>query len=299
MAWRNLVLEAEARQAELFSDWLMELGALSVSVEDRDAGTSAEQAVFAEPGEHAPGWWAANRVVALLPEDADVESLVNAVAARQQGLRPQYRVETVEEQDWVRLTQSQFDPIQVSPRLWITPTWHTPPTDDAINITLDPGLAFGTGSHPTTWLCLQWLDQVVTPGSSVLDYGCGSGILAIAAKKLGASLTHGVDIDPQAISASRANAEQNGVDVSFALSDHATLGVYDVVVANILANPLRLLAPLLAGVTRPGGHLALAGLLDAQAEELCAIYAPWYTMRNDATRDGWTRLTGVRNAKPV
>lgn len=299
MSWNNLILEAESDQAERFSDWLMELGALSVSVEDRDAGTDRERAIFAEPGEEAPLWWASSCVVALLPEDADPLTFVAELAARQDGVEPRYRVEAVEEQDWVHLTQSQFDPIQVSNRLWITPSWHEPPAVGAVNIVLDPGLAFGTGSHPTTWMCLQWLDQVVAGGERVLDYGCGSGILAIAALRLGAGEAIGVDIDPQAMLASASNAEQNGVTATFVLPDACPDEQYDIVAANILANPLRMLAPLLARHTRTGGRLVLAGLLEEQADELMEIYSRWFTMSHDASREGWARLTGVRNAEPA
>lgn len=299
MSWNNLILEAHAEDAERYSDWLMELGALSVSVEDRDAGTEHEQAIFAEPGEDAKGWWASNRVVALLPEDSDPLAFIADITQRQQGVVPRFVVETVEEQDWVQLTQSQFDPIRVSERLWITPSWHQPPAENAVNIVLDPGLAFGTGSHPTTWMCLQWLDSIIQGGESVLDYGCGSGILAIAALKLGAASAVGVDIDSQAMTASRANAEQNGVVAEFFLPDAAPHARYDVVLANILANPLRMLAPLLAGQVRPGGRLVLAGLLEEQAEELMAIYRRWFDIQHCASREGWARLSGVRNDQPA
>lgn len=295
MSWFNLILDATAEDAERYSDWLMELGALSVSVEDRDAGTEQERPIFAEPGEENKGWWASNRVVALLPENSDPKAFVAQIALRQDGVEPRYAVENVENQDWVRLTQSQFDPIRVSERLWITPSWHEPPAEDAVNIVLDPGLAFGTGSHPTTWMCLQWLDDIVRGGETVLDYGCGSGILAIAALKLGARSAVGVDIDPQAMTASQANAEQNAVSADFYLPADCPDRTFDIVAANILANPLRMLAPLLAHHTRPGGRLVLAGLLDEQAEELIEIYSPWFEMRHDASREGWARLSGIRN----
>lgn len=295
MSWNNLILDAHAENAERYSDWLMELGALSVSVEDRDAGTEYEQAIFAEPGEENKGWWASNRVVALLPQGSDPQTFVTEISARQDGVVPRYQIEVVEEQDWVQLTQSQFDPIRVSERLWITPSWHQPPAANAVNIVLDPGLAFGTGSHPTTWMCLQWLDSVIEGGETVLDYGCGSGILAIAALRLGAASAVGVDIDTQAMTASRSNAMQNAVRADFHLPDANPDVRYDVVLANILANPLRILAPLLAHHTRAGGRLVLAGLLEEQAEELMAIYRPWFTMTHDTSREGWARLSGVRN----
>jgi ribosomal protein L11 methyltransferase len=294
LSWFNLIIDASAAEAETIGDLLLELGALSVSVEDRAAGTDAEIPQFAEPGEATPGFWRDNRVVALLPQDSDVDAWLLQLSSRL-GQLPPWHTEAVEEQDWVRLTQAQFDPIQVSPRLWITPSWHEPPAAGAINIELDPGLAFGTGAHPTTWMCLAWLDQNLQPGQTVLDYGCGSGILAIAAAKLGAGKVDGVDIDEQAIRASRDNAAANRVQVDFFLPDHAPAGQYDVVLANILANPLRLLAPLLAERCRPGGHVVLAGLLDEQAEELIQIYSPWFSMQKDQVKEGWARLYGVRH----
>jgi ribosomal protein L11 methyltransferase len=203
-------------------------------------------------------------------------------------------LEKLEEQDWVRLTQSQFEPIRVSGRLWIVPSWHTAPDPEAIVLVLDPGLAFGTGSHPTTRLCLEWLERAVTPGCSMLDYGCGSGILGIAAARLGAAEVLGVDIDPQAVAAARDNARRNGVSARF---DDAALrirGQFDLVAANILSNPLKALAPAVCAHVRPGGRLALSGILAAQAEELIAAYAPWIALGVADTREGWVCLSGEK-----
>ncbi|MBV8656935.1 MAG: 50S ribosomal protein L11 methyltransferase [Burkholderiales bacterium] len=295
MPWQELRVHADSRQAEQLSDALFDLGALSVSIEDATAGTAEEKPIFGEPGEPVDQLWDKSIVVALLEEDADATLMV-AAASNEVGLvSPQYTVSRVEEQDWVRLTQSQFDPIQVSERLWITPTWHAP-TDNAINLALDPGLAFGTGSHPTTWLCLQWLDTALKAGETVLDYGCGSGILAIAAKRLGAGETHGVDIDSQAMIASRQNAEQNQVAIDFFLPDAAPDRQYDVVVANILTNPLKVLAPLLASRCKAGGKLALSGILAEQADEIVTVYAPYFDIGVSATREGWVRMVGTRRA---
>ena len=193
----------------------------------------------------------------------------------------------------MRLTQSQFEPIPISSRLWIVPTWHTPVDPNAINIVLDPGLAFGTGSHPTTRLCLRWLDENLKSGESVLDYGCGSGILAIAALKLGAAHAVGVDVDSQAIQASRDNALVNRVENAlFNLPDSVPQSSYDLVVANILTNPLRLLAPLLANATRQGGRIVLSGILEEQAQDVIKIYNQWFDIKAPIFEDGWTCLSG-------
>lgn len=295
MPWQELRIQADSHLAEALSDTLFDLGALSVSIEDAAAGTDAEKPLFGEPGEPVSQLWDNSIVVALLEEHADATALVAAAAQALERPLPFFNVTPVAEQDWVRLTQSQFDPIQVSPRLWITPTWHAA-TTGAINLALDPGLAFGTGSHPTTWLCLQWLDAELRADETVLDYGCGSGILAIAARLLGAGKTDGVDIDEQAMIASRDNAELNQVDARFYLPDAAPAGQYDVVVANILTNPLKLLAPLLAERCRSGGRLVLSGILATQADDIIEIYAPWFALAVSAEREGWVRIAGLRLA---
>ena len=247
---------SDAEHAEALSEALLELGALSADLLDADADTPDEQAIFGEPGEPPPGVWQHNRVSALFDRDRDVDAILRD-ACQPIGLDtiPEHHIETLDDNDWVRLTQSQFEPIPISSRLWIVPSWHTASDPNAINIVLDPGLAFGTGSHPTTRLCLRWLDSNLQGGETVLDYGCGSGILAIAAMKLGAAQATGVDVDFQAVVASRGNAIANQVrNVAFYLPDEAPQSSYDLVIANILTNPLRLLAPLLANATRPGGQ---------------------------------------------
>lgn len=295
MAWQSVSFLSDAAQAEPICDALMEAGALSASIEDADAGTPDEQPQFGEPGSvNTPGW-ARSRIVALLETDADVSVLLSeAFAAVGLADVPPYELATVEEQNWVQLTQSQFDPIRVSDRLWIVPSWHEAPDPGAVNLILDPGMAFGTGSHPTTRLCLEWLEREVKAGNSVLDYGCGSGILAIAAARLGAAHVAGVDIDPQAVEAARANAERNEVIAQFADSAAPVAGEYDLVVANILSNPLRVLAPAICAHVKPGGRLALSGILREQADEIIAIYAQWLPMTIADTREDWVCLSGVK-----
>ena len=294
MAWLTLIVETDAKHAEALNDALLEHGALSVDLLDADADTPDEQAIFGEPGEPPPGVWQHNRVSALFDDDYDVAGSLRA-AATDVGLAqlPEHRIETLADNDWVRLTQSQFEPIPISSRLWIVPTWHTAADPLAINIILDPGLAFGTGSHPTTRLCLRWLDNNLTGGESVLDYGCGSGILAIAAMKLGAAHAVGVDVDAQAVTASRDNACANHVEnVEFYLPNNAPKGHYDLVVANILTNPLRMLAPLLADATNSGGQIVLSGILEAQAADVMNIYNQWFELNEPIFEDGWSCLSG-------
>ncbi|QRM18012.1 50S ribosomal protein L11 methyltransferase [Dechloromonas sp. TW-R-39-2] len=294
MAWQSVSFLTVASHAEPLCDALLEVGALSASIEDADAGTPDEKPQFGEPGSvNSPGW-DRSRVVALLEPDTDVAALL-AAAGAQIGLTevPAFTVEIIEEQNWVQLTQAQFDPIRVSERLWIVPSWHESPDPAAVNLILDPGMAFGTGSHPTTRLCLEWLERVVTDQISVLDYGCGSGILAIAAARLGAGRVAGVDIDPHAVQAARANAERNGVTALFADSAAPVAGQYDLVVANILSNPLRVLAPAICAHVRSGGQLALSGILREQAEEIIGIYAQWLPMQVADTREDWVCLSGV------
>ena len=295
MAWLTLTVNADAHYANSLSDVLLELGALSVDIHDAQADTPQEQALFGEPGEPALDLWSYNLVTALVPEDTPIDAIM-LQASHAIGLKQSlaYTTATLADNDWVRLTQSQFNPIRISQRLWIVPTWHTPSDPAAINITLDPGLAFGTGSHPTTRLCLRWLDANIKGGESVLDYGCGSGILAIAALKLGAASASGVDLDAQAVQASRDNAAANQVGAKFYLPDAAPRLQADIVVANILTNPLKVLAPLLAGATRQGGQIVLSGILSEQAEDVMAIYAQWFDLEPPVREGGWACLSGVK-----
>lgn len=268
---------------------------MSAAIEDAFAGTEQEQPIFGEPGEPVDQLWTHSRLVVLFAADADVAAPIAAAAASCGIPTPTtWQVEHLQEQDWVRATQAQFDPIRISDRLWITPSWHEAPSPEAVNLVLDPGLAFGTGSHPTTRLCLEWLDRELHGGETVLDYGCGSGILAIAALKLGAAQAWGVDIDPQAIQASGDNAAQNAVTASFCLPDALPAIQTDVVIANILANPLRMLGDLLASHTVKGGRIVLSGILQEQADEMNALYSQWFEMTEPVFSEGWSCLSGVR-----
>jgi ribosomal protein L11 methyltransferase len=302
MSWTEVVIEIAREHAEALSDALMEAGALSVSVEDADEGTDAEQPLFGEPGmEPTEAAWEHSRVVALTDVDADQAAIVaEAAAAIKLDQAPAFTTRSVDDEDWVRLTQSQFAPIHIGKNIWVVPSWHAAPDPDALILELDPGLAFGTGSHPTTRLCMEWLEAHPMPGKTVLDYGCGSGILAMVAKKMGAGDVAGVDIDPQAIESARDNAARNQCEIDFYLPDsfaaspkaqHAT-GKFDTVVANILSSPLKLMAPMLSGRVAPGGYLILSGVLARQAEEVAAAYAPFIKLGVWAEQDGWVALHG-------
>jgi len=297
----ELVLRAHEAVVETASDALMdELGALSVSVEDADAGGQHEQPLFGEPGLPAPREaWQRSTLHALFEDEQTATQAATVLLAQAwsadlalQSLAP------VPDEDWVRLTQSQFAPVPVTPEFWIVPSWHEVPAQARRAIRLDPGLAFGTGTHPTTRMCLRWIagrDTAARPWGRVLDYGCGSGILAIAAALHGAREVTAVDIDPAAVEATRANARANGVALEAGLPE-AAQGAHGVVLANILATPLKLLAPLLCGLLAPGGTLVLAGILDRQQEELARAYAPGVRLEVADGEDGWILMTGVRPA---
>ena len=296
MSYRELVVELAREHAEALSDALLELGALSVSVEDADADTPDEQPLFGEPGLVPDRTaWQHSRVVALLAAEHE-PAVLPAAAANEIGIAetPTFVVREVEEQDWVRLTQSQFEPIPIGERIWVVPSWHDAPDPDALVLELDPGLAFGTGSHPTTRLCMEWLEQSVKPGQSVLDYGCGSGILAILAKKCGANPVIGIDIDPQAVESARQNSERNRAEVTYGLPDACPDGEFDIVVANILSNPLKLMAKMLASKVKPGGRIALSGVLARQADEVAAVYARYVDISVWREHEGWVCLAGTR-----
>ena len=296
MAWTALKFTVAGTDAEAWADALLDAGAVAVDVTDAAADTAREVPQFGEPNEFAPGVWALNVLSALFEDTADATAIVAAVATEQDWRAPVvYTLTRVEEQDWVRLTQSQFEPIRISSRLWILPSWHVAPDPDAINLVVDPGLAFGTGSHPTTRLCLQWLEAHLKGGDIVLDYGCGSGILAIAAMRLGAGAVTGTDLDPQALIASRTNAAINQAKCEFVAPDALRAGVYDAVVANILTNPLKVLAPALAGRVRPGGRIVLSGILVDQVAAVIAAYQPWFNIGVWHTDEGWAALSGIRH----
>jgi ribosomal protein L11 methyltransferase len=296
MPYRALHFDASAGSAERWADALLAAGALSVDVADARADLPSESAQYGEPGETDLAPWPVSRLCALFDVTIDAEAALACAATWLDEPPPAHWLAAMADTDWVRETQAQFGPQRVTDRLWIVPSWREPVDAGAVNVRLDPGLAFGTGSHATTLLCLRWLAENMARHASVLDYGCGSGILAIAAAKLGAGKVAGVDVDPQAIAASRANAVANGVAVEFGLPDALPAQTFDVVVANILANALELLGPLLARRVRVGGHVVLSGILEAQVGRVAAVYARWFNIVPWGSGEGWVALAGVRFA---
>ena len=281
-------------RVDLLSDALDALDALSVSVEDADAQTPAEQALFGEPGMPPPkDGWQRSRMVALFAQEAQAQEAVALLSAQDffEGCQI-LGVQVVADQDWVRLTQSQFAPVEITADFWIVPTWHEPPAQARQIIRLDPGLAFGTGTHPTTRMCLRWIARHGVQDQRVLDYGCGSGILAIGAAKYGAPQIDAVDIDDAAVTSTELNAQANNVRLQAGLPDKAQ-GLYQTVLANILATPLKVLAPLLCAHVAPTGSLVLAGILERQADELKAAYAPWLALEVADSEDGWILMTAT------
>jgi ribosomal protein L11 methyltransferase len=298
MPWLSATFVVDSNSADTVSDALMGVGALSVDLGDADAGTEWERPIFDEPGGARAGEWRHARMSALFDVDADLPALMaRAFEDAKVAATTAYEVARIDDEDWVRKTQSQFTPQHVTDRLWVVPTWHEAPDPSALNIVLDPGLAFGTGTHPTTRLCLRWLDATIRGGESVVDFGCGSGILAIAALKLGAGSAWGVDIDPQAVTAAQRNAVQNHVGATF-VGAAEQLQPGQIVVANILARPLIVLSPLIADLTLPGGALALSGILPEQADEVRGAYRAWYDFGPAQEEAGWVLLTGTRRRSP-
>ena len=292
MTFSALVLELEAGRADRLSDALLEFGALSVTCDEAQIGESRAVVQHDEPGDIAL-WPRLKLTVLTRREDDPVQVLLRACTVT--GITPPaYELRTVADEDWVTRSREQFAPIRASERLWVVPTWYSPPDPGAINLVLDPGLAFGTGSHPSTRFCLQWPDRNIEGGETVLDYGCGSGILAIAALKLGARRGVGVDIDSSAVAAARMNAKRNGVAGEFFDSSEPLSLSADVVIANILANPLIVLAPLIVSHCARGGRIVLAGILRSQEREVQSCYAPWISFRVPAAAEDWICLSGVR-----
>lgn len=293
----ELALVCREADVEIVSDALMEIDALAVSVEDADADTEAEHALFGEPGMPAPAaGWERSVVKALFPTEPEATEAATLILAQDWATDVHVQaIQAVPEQDWVRLTQSQFAPVEITPEFWIVPSWHEAPPQAQRVMRLDPGLAFGTGTHPTTRMCLRWIATHSQPWIRVLDYGCGSGILAIGAALHGARDIDAVDIDPAAVTSSRDNAAANSVTLKPGLPELAR-GEYPLVMANILATPLKLLAPLLCAHVAPGGNLILAGILSRQAEELKAAYAPWLALEVNDEEDGWILMTTQRPA---
>ncbi len=298
LTWLEISGPVKGDAADAIADALLEAGALAVDVADLNAESDAEQPIFGEPGMALSQRWADSRIAALFESRAttdELDALWNSLRGETGDSLGPHEFRVVPETDWVRATQAQFEPIEITPKLWIVPTWCEPPDPAAINLRVDPGLAFGTGTHPTTRLCLQWLADLSLMGKTVLDYGCGSGILAMAASALGASEVLGVDIDPQAVETARLNTEANQLTVAYATSDDELHALYDVVVANILAGPLTVLAPAICNHVKSGGSLALAGILTPQIERIQTAYSPWIKLTVSAERDGWVRMSGTRD----
>ena len=293
MPWLQLTLETTPDDAERIGDALSELGAGAVTMED-----GADQPLY-EPPPGATPLWSATRVIGLFEANTDMAALTARLAAKLElDTLPPWRVSPLEDKDWEREWMDRFQPMSFGDRLWICPSWCEPPHPEAINILLDPGLAFGTGTHPTTALCLQWLDQNAVPCPEAIDYGCGSGILAVAAVKLGAAHVWAVDNDPQALIATRDNASKNGVAEAINAVAPQRLPPMRVklLLANILAQPLLELAEKFAALVEPGGHIVLSGILQQQADEISRHYAQWFDMEPAASREEWVRLSGVRRA---
>jgi ribosomal protein L11 methyltransferase len=300
VSWLSVSFVTAADHVEAFADALTEAGAMAVDISDAAAGTAMEKPAFGEPGSAVERPWERGLVTALFPADTNLPAAMEqAFSAAGLAQDAPYRVERVDDKDWVRATQSQFVPQQISERLWVVPSWHAAPDPDAVNIVLDPGLAFGTGAHPTTRLCLRWMAANLRGAESVIDFGCGSGILAIAALKLGSAVAYGIDVDEQALLAARSNAVQNQVAIQFHDGADKIEVPAQIVIANILANPLRVLAPLLARLTQPCGRVVLSGILAAQAVEVNAAYLPWFEMDTTEHDDGWVLLSGLRKRDPA
>ena len=288
MPWLQVRLAISPEQAETYEDAFLEVGAVSVTFMDAE-----DQPIF-EPELNTTPLWAHTHLLALFEGGTEPAPVLAHLELLTGSPLPEHHSEVIEDQDWERSWMDGFQPMRFGQRLWIVPSWHAAPEPDAVNLLLDPGLAFGTGSHPTTHLCLAWLEAELPAGATLLDYGCGSGILAIAARKLGAGPTQAVDIDAQAVQSTVFNAEVNKVELQAMLPDGLADGTFEVVVANILSNPLKVLAPMLAGRVAAGGHLVLSGVLERQAEEVAAAYAPWLAMSVWRARDGWVCLHGKK-----
>lgn len=293
MTWLQLRLDADPATASILEDALLEVGAAAVTMED-----NADQPVY-EPGVGETPVWQHTRVTGLFTADTDMTATLAELQGHYGHALPALRIEILEDRDWIREWMDSYHPIQCGERLWICPSWREPVDPKAVNLLLDPGLAFGTGTHPTTWLCMQWLDQQNLSGLTVIDYGCGSGILGIAALLLGAEKVIAVDNDPQALLATRDNARRNNIDdarIECLLPEHIPKGLHgDMVVANILAGPLTSLAPNLAATLSEGAAICLSGILQSQAEELMGCYQQWFNTLKLTTKDEWVRIAGTKN----
>ena len=294
MAWINLTFFAEEKDIDLLSEALETRGALSIFIQDKNLNNSDEELIFGEPHSGPNKFWAANQIQALFDDSVDIKDIQDELDSNFQDIDFKFTASSVSETDWVKLSQSQFKPICIKDRINIVPSWHKINNPKLINIILDPGLAFGTGAHPTTHLCTEWLIDNVSKGKRVLDYGCGSGILAIAAYKLGAKVVKGVDIDPQAIIASKENGALNECNIDWLNTDKDFKFQADLLVANILSSALSVLAPLLASYCAPKGKIALSGILESQENQIKKIYAPWFTFEQTLKNNGWVCLSGVK-----
>ena len=295
MAWQALKFKISGEYVEALSDALFEAGALSVDVTDADEGSLKERAIYLEPGEEVLLSWGDNLVVGLFDQSVEIFKIVAIASDALEPIQlPPPQINLVDDQDWVRLTQQQFEPIQITKRLNISPSWSAVQNASEINIILDPGLAFGTGSHPTTQLCLHWLENNLVSGQAVIDYGCGSGVLGIAAKMFGAGRVVGIDIDEDALEAAQYNALRNEIDLEIIPAGDSFKEQADIVIANILPSPLKVLAPLLNQLVKPGGHVVLSGILVAHEKELLDMYEPWFEMSTFQTMDDWVCLQGIK-----
>lgn len=289
MAWIQFIFDSTSDKADHLSEVLSECGAGAVTFQD-----NKDQPIY-EPELGTTPLWAATNVIALFDAETDTNLIIQMLSGMlAPDTVPNYRIEAVEDKDWVREWMDNFHPMSFGKRLWICPSWHTPPDKNAVNIMLDPGLAFGTGTHPTTALCLNWLDQADIKDKVVIDYGCGSGILAIAAALLGAKKVVGVDTDPQALEATQANAKRNGVTIDTYLPDDCPEETCDLLLANILAGPLKSLSERLAGLTKTGAPIVLSGVLDTQADDVSQSYQPWFDMEDAVLKEEWTRIVGQK-----
>jgi ribosomal protein L11 methyltransferase len=294
MAWINLTFFAEEKDIDLLSEALETRGALSIFIQDKNLNNSDEELIFGEPHSGPNKFWATNQIQALFNDSVDIKEIQDELILNFKDIDFKFTASSVSETDWVKLSQSQFKPICIKNRINIVPSWHKINNPKLINIILDPGLAFGTGAHPTTHLCTEWLIDNVSKEKKVLDYGCGSGILAIAAFKLGAKMVKGVDIDPQAIIASKENGNLNECNIDWLNTNEDFKFQTDLLVANILSSALSVLAPLLASYCAPKGKIALSGILESQENQIKKIYAPWFTFEQTLKNNGWVCLSGVK-----
>jgi len=294
MAWINLTFFAEEKDIDLLSEALETRGALSIFIQDKNLNNSDEELIFGEPHSGPNKFWATNQIQALFNDSVNIEEIQDELILNFQDIDFKFTASSVSETDWVKLSQSQFKPICIKNRINIVPSWHKINNPKLINIILDPGLAFGTGAHPTTHLCTEWLIDNVSKEKKVLDYGCGSGILAIAAFKLGAKMVKGVDIDPQAIIASKENGNVNECNIDWLNTNEDFKFQTDLLVANILSSALSVLAPLLASYCAPKGKIALSGILESQENQIKKIYAPWFNFEKTLKNNGWVCLSGVK-----